>query len=314
MTMNAQPEVDSRPLVLVIDDSPDVHRILRARLKQEEIELDDAPNGEAGLSKAKSLRPALILLDLDMPHMDGFEVMRRLKNDKETVEIPIIMLSGMQATQDKVTAFELGAVDYITKPFEFAELRVRLRSALKMQRMVRLLSDRARVDGLTSLSNRAFFDERWAEENSRAARQFHSLALAMIDLDHFKSVNDSFGHPAGDFVLQGFGKLLRQQCRTADIPCRYGGEEFAIIMPDTSPTAALVLCERIRVALESLVWARHPERKITCSIGIAGFTDTVNMNAEQVIQAADQALYNAKRSGRNRIVVHGLEAIPAPSA
>ncbi len=309
MTIDAQPEVDSRPVVLVIDDSPDVHRILRARLKQEEIELEDAPNGEVGISKAKSLKPSLILLDLDMSPMDGFEVMRRLKNDKETGEIPIIMLSGMQATQDKVTAFELGAVDYITKPFEFTELRVRLRSALKMQRMVQLLSDRARVDGLTSLSNRAFFDARWTEENSRVARQFHPLALAIIDLDHFKSVNDSFGHPAGDLVLQGFGEVLRQQCRTADVPCRYGGEEFAVILPDTTPTAALVLCDRIRVAIESVVWARHPERKITCSIGIAGFGDTVNMSPEQVIQAADKALYAAKRGGRNRIVVHGLEPI-----
>ncbi len=303
MPMNAQLGDDSKPLVLVIDDSPDVHRILQARLKQEEIELEGAPNGAFGIEKAKSLKPAIILLDLDMPDMDGFEVMRRLKNDRATVEIPIIMLSGMQATQDKVTAFELGAVDYITKPFEFTELRVRLRSALKMQRLVRLLSDRARVDGLTSLSNRAFFDERWAEENSRARRQFHPLSLAILDLDHFKTVNDTFGHPAGDSVLQGMGKLLRQQCRTADVPCRYGGEEFAIIMPDTSPTAALVLCERVRSALEGMVWARHPERKITCSVGIAGFTDSANMSAEQLVQAADKALYSAKHSGRNRIVV-----------
>jgi diguanylate cyclase (GGDEF)-like protein len=217
----------------------------------------------------------------------------------------------MHATQDKVTAFELGAVDYVTKPFEFTELRVRLRSALKMQRLVQLLSERALVDGLTGLSNRACFDQRWVEEHARISRQFRPLSIALLDIDHFKSVNDTFGHPAGDAVLQGLGKLLRQQCRVADIPCRYGGEEFAIIMPDTRPADAVTLCERVRKALEAMNWARHPERKITCSIGVSGCVENVHMNPEQLVQAADQALYAAKRGGRNRILVAGDPAAAA---
>jgi diguanylate cyclase (GGDEF)-like protein len=303
----AQP-ADPRPVVLLVDDSQDVHRLLRARLRTEEIELVGVYAGAEAVKFATEHKPALVLLDLNMPVMDGFEVLRTLKDQPSTLEIPVIVLSGLQSPQDKVTAFDLGAVDYITKPFELTELRVRVRSALRMHRLLQMLSKRARIDGLTALWNRAFFDQRWSEEFSRAQRHGRPLSIALIDLDHFKSINDTYGHPAGDAVLQGLGAILQKEGRATDVACRYGGEEFVMILPDTSAADARNLCDRIRAGVESVAWSRHPERKVTASIGIAGASGPTAVTAEAWIEAADQALYTAKKSGRNRLVVTELPA------
>jgi diguanylate cyclase (GGDEF)-like protein len=293
----------ANPTVLVIDDSTDVHRLLKARLRNEDLELMLASTGGEGLRMAVERRPTLILLDLDMPGMDGFEVLRALKEREETQDIPVIVLSGLQGSQDKVTAFDLGAVDYITKPFDLTELRVRVRSALKMHRLVRLLAERAQVDGLTGLWNRAHFDKRWADEVAGASRHGRALTLAMFDADHFKSVNDTFGHPAGDVVLQGIARIILGNCRQTDIACRYGGEEFALIMPDTAPEDGLAVCERIREAVAAAVWARHPDRCVTVSAGLAGSAEPGNIPAPEWIDAADRGLYEAKKMARNRVVL-----------
>jgi two-component system cell cycle response regulator len=302
MKLQAQ-NLGASPTVLVIDDSMDVHRLLKARLRNEELDLVQAASGAEGLRVALEQRPTLILLDLDMPGMDGFEVLRGLKERVETQDIPVIVLSGLQGSQDKVTAFDLGAVDYITKPFDLTELRVRVRSALKMHRLVRLLAERAQVDGLTGLWNRAHFDKRWADEVAGAGRHGRALSLAMFDADQFKSVNDTFGHPAGDVVLQEIARIILGNCRQADIACRYGGEEFALIMPDTSPDDGLAVCERIREAVGATVWARHPDRRVTISAGLAGALDPGAIAPADWIDAADRGLYEAKKTGRDRVVM-----------
>lgn len=249
----------------------------------------------------------MILLDLDMPDMDGFEVLRHLKNDQATLDIPVIVLSGLQSAQDKVMAFDLGAVDYITKPFNLTELRVRVRSALKLHRLVQMLAQCAQIDGLTGLWNRAYFDRRWAEELAAALRRKRPLSLAMIDADHFKTINDTFGHLTGDAVLQGIAKTIQRECRQEDVPCRYGGEEFALIMPDTGPADAQRVCERIRDSLASMVWSRHPERPVTVSIGVAGADAVTDADAAKWLELADRNLYTAKREGRNRVVASGFD-------
>lgn len=305
---------DSKPTVLIIDDSQDVHRLLKARLRAEDIEFVSATTGEEGVALAKERLPLLALLDLDMPGMDGFEVLRALKDDPTTVQIPVIILSGLQSAQDKVTAFDLGAVDYVTKPFDMAELRVRVRSALRLNQLLRMLAQRAQIDGLTGLWNRAYFDARWAEEFARATRHGRAASIAMIDVDHFKSINDGFGHPAGDAVLQGVAKLLHRELRQSDIACRYGGEEFVIILADTSAAAATAMCDRIRNAIADVAWPRHPERKVTASFGVAGCEGVPKVTAEKWIEIADQNLYTAKRSGRNRVVGCDVNTgtLPAP--
>lgn len=269
-----------------------------------------ASGGAEALQAARTSPPAVLLLDIDMPGMDGYEVLRAFKEDKALQHIPIIMLSGKQSVQDKVTAFDLGAVDYVTKPFDFTELRVRVRSVLRIQQLLQMLEQRAQIDGLTGLWNRAFFDQRWTEEVSRCARHGHPLAVAIVDIDHFKSVNDSFGHPAGDSVIQGVSKLIQREVRASDVACRYGGEEFVIIMPDTSPGDAHAVAERIRVSMEGIVWPRHPERKVTMCLGVAGCGGATQASAQAWLEAADRNLYTAKKSGRNRVVVSDVANPP----
>lgn len=303
-------DADDSPIVLVIDDSKDVHRLLSARLRQEELVLRCTISGEEGLASAKSERPSIVLLDLDMPEIDGFEVLRRLKEDAGLVNIPVIVLSGLQSPQDKVTAFDLGAVDYVTKPFDLTELRVRVRSAIKISELVRMLEQRAHIDGLTGMFNRQHFDKRWAEETARCRRHGTPLSLAVFDADHFKSINDTFGHPAGDAVLQGLAKAIQRECRTEDVACRFGGEEFCLIMPGTQPSDALVLCDRIREAIGDTTWSRHPERKVTVSGGLAGASEACQLSAEAWLEQADKALYAAKTGGRNRIQLTELQTSP----
>ncbi len=297
-----QPEC-SRPQVLIIDDAPEIHRLVAMRLRTEGLDFVSAYDGSEGVRQATSevSQPSLILLDLDMPGMHGLCVLQALKADPKTIDIPVIVVSGQQLPNEKVKAFEYGAVDYITKPFEMTELRVRVRQALKMRQLIQMLAQRAQIDGMTGLWNRSFFNQRWGEEFARATRYSHPLSLAMADVDHFKSVNDTYGHAAGDAVLQGVAKVLMRECRQHDLVCRYGGEEFVIVMPETAPGDAAGVCDRIREALASEVWQRHPERQITASIGVAGSNGATNMNAQQWVETADANLYAAKRGGRNRV-------------
>ncbi|MBK7405496.1 MAG: diguanylate cyclase [Phycisphaerales bacterium] len=306
-TAGGEPTEDRRPVALLIDDSPDVHRLLAMRLRSEGIDVVSATSGEQGLGIATTSIPAVVLLDIDMPGMDGFEVLRRLKETDATLNVPVIMLSGLHSPQDKVTAFDLGAVDFISKPFDVTELRVRVRSALRVSQLLRMLSQLAHIDGLSGLYNRLHFDRRWTEEVASTARHHRPLSLAIFDLDHFKSVNDTYGHPAGDAAIQGLAKLLCKECRQSDVPCRFGGEEFALIMPETSPADAGAVCDRIRSALAELAWPRHPERAITCSVGVVGSTGAVGVPPERWIELADSNLYRAKKEGRNRVVTSAID-------
>ena len=297
-----------RPSILVIDDSMDVHRLLRARLRGEALDIEGKLSGDEGIAAVKEMRPSLVLLDLDMPGTDGFEVIRILKDDPETLHIPVIVLSGLQSPHDKVTAIDLDAIDYITKPFDVTELKVRIRSALRIHQLLDMLSQKAQIDGLTGLFNRAHFDARWPQEIAGSQRHARPLSLAILDIDHFKSINDTYGHPAGDAALAEFSTLIQQACRETDIACRYGGEEFALIMPDTGPDAAHSVCERVRTALQAKVWPRHPERTVTCSIGLAGCDGAAGVEAAPWIEAADKNLYAAKRDGRNRTISSAIAA------
>ncbi len=300
---------DLKPVVLLIDDSADVHRLLAARLRHEPIELHSASTGSEGLERALALSPSAILLDLDMPTMDGFAVLRALKDNPATAQTPVLVLSGMAESGEKVSAFELGAVDYVTKPFDFMELRARLRSALRVQQLIKLLAERAELDGLTGLGNRAQFNRRWREEVAEALRFGRPLSLAIMDLDHFKRINDTYGHPAGDDVISTFGRLIQSCVRTIDLVCRYGGEEFVLVMPGTGPAEAGVVADRIRQSLGATVWPRHPEHRVTCSLGICGTsTGRATLTPEAWLEIADKALYQAKHTGRNRAVI-----VEAPS-
>jgi len=289
--------------ILIIDDAEDTHVLLRKKLGDGGYEVLSAYDGREGLSVARSTDVALILLDLDMPTMDGFEVLRELKDDESLMHTPVIVLSGSNNAQDMITGLELGAVDFVPKPFDFAELRARVRSALRIYKLMGMLAQRAQIDGLTGLWNRAHFDQQLSAEISDSRRSGRPLTLAFCDLDRFKSINDSYGHPAGDAVLEGFARILLSELRQHDLACRYGGEEFALILRNTSEAEAAVVLERIRARLESHSWPLHPERAVTASFGIASWIGEEE-GPVGLVARADAALYEAKSRGRNRVARH----------
>jgi len=295
--------------VLAIDDSPEVLALLAVRLKPEGLRLVTAGSYEEGLAMATQLQPDLILLDVDMPEHSGLDLCRRLKADPVTVHIPVIFLTGSSDVETKVHGFDLGAVDYVTKPLHPAELRARVRAALRMKRAQDLLTQRAQVDALTGLRNRAYLDERLAEEVAQSMRTERPLSLIMMDLDHFKSINDTYGHPFGDLVLQRIGDSLARSIRPCDVACRYGGEELAIILTDTPLAGAQSVAERIRAQIREM--ALSPRGKsivVTASFGIAETLDVAagsrDLRASALLSAADLALYTAKREGRDCVRLH----------
>ncbi len=296
--------------VLIIDDSPDALALAKVRLAKEGFELFFADGGKAGLAMAASERPDLVLLDLDMPDMSGFDVCRSLKADGELCMIPIIFLSGSGGPEDKVKGLNLGAVDYVTKPFDAFELRARVSGALRTKHMQDLLIEHARIDPLTSLANRRGLMERLAQEWARIQRHGGSLSFIMADIDHFKRVNDTHGHTVGDRALQAVADAIAGRCREIDLPSRYGGEEFAIVLPNAAAAGAVTLAERCRQAVEGVeVRVQDSAVHVTASFGVS---DAANADSpETMIQRADEALYRAKAAGRN--CVKGLEATEAAS-
>ncbi len=294
------------PRILGIDDSDLMHRLLRARLQLEQVEIHCASTGAEGLQMARELQPEVILLDIDLEDMDGFDVLQALKEDPRTRDLAVIFISASQEMMDRVRCLDLGAIDFIAKPFEMAELKARVRSAMRIQQLLRMLATRAQLDGLTALWNRSYFDQRLTAECAEARRHGRPLSLVLCDIDHFKSVNDRFGHPFGDEVLALFASILSRG-RASDIPCRYGGEEFGVIVPATSRHEAVEVAERFRRAFEEHRWRRHPDLVLTASFGVADLSQVAVDGAPgDLVRLADLALYAAKRAGRNRVSVEAL--------
>jgi diguanylate cyclase (GGDEF)-like protein len=303
--------------ILVVDDSPDAVALARARLAFEGHEIVAASDGPTGLEAAQQQRPDLILLDLDMPGMSGFEVCRAIKADANLCMIPVIFLTAYGCTADKVEGLELGAVDYVIKPFDPIELRARVRAALRTKRLQDLLIQHAQVDPLTELPNRRALDDRLAQEWARIRRHGGCLSLIMADVDHFKRVNDRHGHPVGDRLLQWIARCISEQCRQTDLPCRYGGEEFAVLCPQQALAGAAALAERCRhrVAGEPMKGERGPV-EVTASFGVASSdASPQGADCQDVVKRADEALYEAKAAGRNRVqcAEQPQPAEPAPS-
>jgi two-component system, cell cycle response regulator len=288
---------------LTIDDSSEIQEAVELYLADDDLRHYHACNGAQGLAMAASLRPDLILLDVIMPGASGFDVCRQLKSDPLTASIPVIFLSGASDTFNKVQGLGLGAVDYVTKPFDAAELRARIGAALRSKRQNDVLSERAQVDAMTSLRNRAYFDSMLNHEVLAAHRFGRVVSIVLFDVDHFKRINDAHGHPFGDLVLRQLAKLLAANVRECDAACRYGGEEFALVLTETDLSDALMVAERVREGVSSLSLAHDDGLiKFTVSGGVASTTQFVQRDAltpASLLKAADSALYEAKSAGRN---------------
>jgi two-component system, cell cycle response regulator len=288
--------------LLIIDDDAESLAIAEARLAQEQVEIRCAPSGIEGLAMTRSLKPDLILLDVDMPEMSGFDVCKILKTDPELCMIPVLFLSGSGNADNKVRGLDLGAIDFVAKPFDAFELRARVRAALRTKRLQDLLIERAQIDPLTGLPNRGALMERLQVEWSRLQRYHANFAFIMVDIDHFKKVNDAFGHPVGDQVLQEVARRLQHECRSTDLPARYGGEEFAVVAPGETVEKARFLAERCRRQIEQIALkARNETVLATASFGVAQAADQPSMAA--LIESADQTLFQAKNNGRNRVEI-----------
>ena len=306
------------PKLLVVDDDDSTVQLVR-RWFGESMEVLEAVDGEQGLQRALDSQPDLLLLDLRMPGLDGIAVAQRLKSDSRTRTIPIVVLSACRDADSKVQAFSAGADDYMTKPFEVQEVDARVRSMLRkrealinMEHAVRdLTSTNERleqllmVDEKTGLYNFREFQRRLKAEWSRAERYGVPLSLLFFDLDHFKQINDTLGHPAGDTILEEFAMLATGGARANDIAARYGGEEFAIILPHTELGKARRVAERIRRAVDTFTFnANESPTHVTVSGGVATYPGSAEIDSmDALVRAADAALYRAKDRGRNTIVV-----------
>lgn len=286
--------------VLVIDDSPTCRRVIAHLLEEEADEVIQAEDAESGLAAARHRRPDLVLLDLNLPGRDGFDVIRTLKADPRTAAIPVIFLSAIADTRVKVRGLDLGAVDFVTKPFEEIDLRARVRVALRSKTMRDLLEQRAHLDALTGLGNRHALDDRLRADWASCRRRAAPLALLVADLDGFKEVNDRLGHPAGDAVLRGVARALRESIRDGDFVGRYGGDEFVIIAPDCDAEGARLLADRCTSRIGTIRPGPDPEGPaVSASLGVGISTDADD-TPEDLLRRADRSLYEAKSASRNR--------------
>jgi diguanylate cyclase (GGDEF)-like protein len=288
--------------LLVVDDEKQ-NRLLLTELFEGEYKVIQAKNGLQALERARSHAPDLILLDVLMPEMDGMATIRALKREDATRNIPVIFITALDSPTDEEQGLNLGAVDYIAKPFHPSIVRVRVRNHLQIVHQRRLLEQLAALDGLTGIPNRRRFDESYALEWRRCQRAGQPLSLVVADVDHFKAYNDTLGHAAGDRVLQEVAAVLRQCARRpGDLAARYGGEEFVLLLPETGAQEAQMLAEELRAKLEAR-GLTHPASPVGASVTLSiGGASTTPMQAEAdpaFFPLADAALYQAKASGRN---------------
>ena len=305
--------IESRPKILVVDDIPSNVHVL-SRILKDDYDIYFATDGMKALDLVQARLPDLVLLDIMMPGMDGYEVCRRIKTDPTTRDIPVIFISAKSEVEDETYGLEVGAIDFITKPISPPIVKARVRNHLLLKRQADLLRALSFIDGLTGIANRRRFDEALLREWRRCARSHLPLSLVMLDVDHFKAYNDHYGHQAGDECLRAVATLLDEQMkRPGDLVARYGGEEFICLLPETDVDGATRVAERLReaVAGQQLPHALSPVGGyVTISLGVASAMPLGEAPPDGLTQLADRLLYEAKRAGRNRVCSGGID-VPA---
>jgi len=336
LSLHPDQTTDIKGNILLIDDLPENLKLLTDLLSQLGYVVRSAISGSRGLKSAKSKAPDIILLDIQMPEMDGYQVCKAFKNDAALCNIPILFISALGETFDKLKAFEVGGVDYLTKPFQIEEVVARIEAHLTIQKQRQALQSEivkrkqtelelqkindqlqeanhklellSNIDGLTQIANRRRFNDYLLLHWQQHQREQKSLALILVDIDYFKFYNDSYGHQGGDDCLVRVAQAIAQvPKRPTDLVARYGGEEFAVILSNTDKEGAIKVAEAIQEAIADLAIPHENSEvstQVTLSIGVVSFVPTTDLELKTIIAHADQALYTAKDRGRNQVVAY----------
>lgn len=305
-----------KTLVLIVDDNQQNLKILGNVLKENtDYRLAFAMSGDEAVAYTSKALPDMILLDVMMPGMDGFTVCRNLSDKEETADIPIIFITAKSEPEDIVKGFKAGGVDYITKPFNEAELLMRINTHMELKKARDLLEEQNReltqayekiehlalTDTLTGIPNRRNISNIMSKEASRCKRNGGTFSLIMCDIDFFKKVNDTYGHDTGDYVLKKIAELIQDNLRKQDIVSRWGGEEFLLVLPETGIEDAMRVSEKLRTTIENqlMEFGGH-SFNVTMTFGVAVFE--LDIGLEKSIKKADDALYQGKQTGRNKVV------------
>jgi two-component system cell cycle response regulator len=297
--------------VLIIDDSDAVRERIIKILETFGLfsRYYEAEDGLEGFKKLLSSPVDIILCDLEMPRIDGFKFLGMMKARPDLQDTPVIMLTGREDRELKIKGLEQGASDYVTKPFDAEELVARVKVHLKiknlqddLKRTNELLLELSNTDHLTGLFNRRYLMDSLAKEVQRSVRKGGNLSLIILDIDHFKQVNDQFGHLQGDIVLQKVAQQLQKELRNYDIAARYGGEEFVAVLPDATLEEAVFVANRVRASVQTTRFSGElSQMNLSASLGVAAFSKETCRTEDDFIKLADDALYRAKANGRNRV-------------
>ena len=301
-------DMEQRQTVLIVDDSP-VNLQMLGKLLKDEWNVKVANHGKTALEIASSEDPPdLILLDVMMPELDGYTICRILKESPETRDIPVVFVTAMSQQEDEAKGLELGAIDYIIKPYSAAIVKARVRNHLELKRYRDILKDASFMDGLTGIANRRRFDEALQVEWRRSFRDGRPLTLLMLDIDFFKRFNDTYGHQAGDECLRQVASAMAGSLkRPGDLAARYGGEEFACLLPGVDQGGGEKIGERIRQHVEALSIpheASDAKEVVTVSVGVATMLPGDEAGWDKLVERADKAMYLSKNQGRNRVNVY----------
>jgi two-component system cell cycle response regulator len=310
----AEARAGGQPVILVADDEPVNLALIRRRLEWEQYRVETAEDGGQAVEAARRTLPDLIILDVMMPVLDGLQACRLLKEDPATRDIPVIFLSALDDTDTKVRGLGLGANDYVSKPFRMEELLARVSVAIRLKlerdrlrqraeelrRSAEAASEMSMTDALTGLLNRYGLHRALQREMAEARRYARPLSCLLIDIDFFKAVNDTYGHAAGDTALRQAARVIAESVRGSDVVCRYGGEEFLVLAPETGLDGARSLAEKIRQSFSARLFGDAGRVfPLTLSAGVAQLSTDESGN--DMIARADDALYHAKQTGRDRV-------------
>ncbi len=309
MTANSM-TAQNKVKILIVDDEAEARETIGDFLAEADFGVETTDSGLKALDILKKSSFDIIISDLFMPEMNGIALIKEIK--KQGIDTPIIAITGIGTIENAVESMKAGASDFITKPFNISQISLIVEKTLETKKLKQLASESefykklSNSDDLTGLANYRYFKEILQQEIDRAERYNRTLSLMMLDIDNFKSCNDTFGHPVGDLMLKQIASQIKKNTRGIDIVARYGGEEFTVILPETPVEEALVVAERIRDSIDKFVFETEDGEKIThftITIGLSSFPDKVK-SLKELIETADSALYKGKNSGKNCVVLY----------